>query len=241
MENYGAETYGERIADIYDDLYAEYDPAAIALLRDLAHGGPALELGIGTGRIALPLQQSGIEVRGIDASEPMVARLRAKSGGGAIPITFGDFADVAVEGEYALIYVLFNTFYALLSQEDQVRCMANVAGHLGRNGVFVIEAFVPDLSRFTGYQAVRAVRLEQDRVQLDVSQWDPVRQHITSQHMLFSAGGCRLVPVEIRYVWPAELDLMARLAGLNLKHRWSDWRRGEFSEQSGKHISIYGR
>lgn len=241
MEDYGAETYGERIAGVYDELYADHDPAAITLLNRLAGGGRALELGIGTGRIALPLKQSGLQVSGIDASESMVARLHAKRGGKLIHVTQGDFADVPVTGKYALIYVLFNTFYQLLTQDDQVRCMTNVASHLEPQGAFVIEAFVPDLSRFSGGQAVRAVDIRQDRVQLDVSQHDSVRQRITSQHMFFEESGLRLYPVEIRYVWPSELDLMARLAGLVLKQRWGDWHAGEFTAASGKHISVYGR
>lgn len=241
MDEYRPETYGERIADVYDELYAEYDPAAISLLSQLAGGGRALELGIGTGRIAVPLKQAGVEVRGIDASESMVARLHAKAGGEGIQVTPGDFADVPVAGTYALIYVLFNTFYQLLTQEDQVRCMINVANHLGPQGAFVIEAFVPDLSRFSGDQAVRAVDIRKDRVQLDVSQHDFVRQRITSEHMFFEARGLRLYPVELRYVWPSELDLMARLAGLVLKQRWGDWGGGEFTASSDKHISVYGR
>jgi SAM-dependent methyltransferase len=239
MDNFREETYGERIAGIYDEWYAEYDIAAIVALSQLAQGGRALELGIGTGRIALPLQQTGIEVHGIDASEAMIAKLRAKPGGESIPVTLGNFADVAVEGQYALIYVLFNTFFALLTQEEQLRCVHNVAQHLEPRGVFVVEAFVPDLTRFSGQQAVRAVRVSNDEVRLDASQLDPVLQQITSQHMVVTEQGTRLYPVKLRYVWPAELDLMARLAGLQLRHRWSDWKGEVFSAESGKHISIF--
>lgn len=248
MNTFQPNTYGERIAGIYDELYADYDPAAIAALNQLAHGGlahtgqprpsPALELGIGTGRIALPLQQTGVEVHGIDASESMVAKLRLKPGGDALPVTFGDFADVPVEGHYTLIYVLFNTFYALLTQEEQLRCMRNVARHLEPQGVFVIEAFVPDLTRYSGGQSVR-VSLDNNRVQLDAAQLDPVTQQITAQHVMLTEQGISLFPVKLRYVWPAELDLMARLAGLQLRHRWGDWQGGAFSAQSSKHISIY--
>ncbi len=241
MEEYRPETYGERIADVYDELYADYDPAAIAVLNQLANRGKALELGIGTGRIALPLQQSGIEVSGIDASESMVARLRAKPGAASIRVTPGNFADVAVEGKYALIYVLFNTFYVLLTQEEQLRCMINVERHLAPGGVFVIEAFYPDLTRFVDQQAVRVIEVGQNRVQIDVSEHDPLRQRITSQHMFMAESGLRLYPVEIRYVWPAEMDLMARLAGLVLNQRWGDWNGGPFTASSDKHISVYGR
>ena len=134
MDNYRHETYGERIAGIYDEWYTTYDEATIPVLRELAQGGRALELGIGTGRMALPLLESGVAVEGIDASEAMVARLRAKPGGDRIPVAMGNFADVAVDGEFALVYILFNTFFALLTQEDQVRCFANVARRLGPGG-----------------------------------------------------------------------------------------------------------
>ncbi len=241
MEKYRPETYGDRIAGIYDDLYGDYDPAAITALNQLANGGRALELGIGTGRIALPLKDSGIEVSGIDASEAMVAKLRAKPGGKSIKVTPGNFADVAVEGKFSLVYVLFNTFYVLLTQDEQVRCMNNVASHLEPRGVFVIEAFFPDVSRFTDDQTVRLVGISENQVQIDVSEHDPLGQRITSQHMHFTEAGLRLYPVEIRYVWPAEMDLMARLAGLTLKQRWGDWNRGTFTASGGKNISVYGR
>ena len=239
MENYQDETYGERIAGIYDDLYFDHDPAAIVALSQLAQGRRALELGIGTGRIALPLQQMGVEIHGLDASEAMVARLRAKPGGDKIPVTMGNFADVAVEGRYNLVYVLFNTFYALWTQGEQLRCMHNVAQHLEPGGVFVVEAFVPDLTRFTGRQSVRAVKIGVGSAQLDASLHDPVAQQVVSQHLIFSEQGVRLFPVKLRYVWPSEFDLMARLAGMQLKHRWSDWQGGAFTAESGKHISVF--
>jgi SAM-dependent methyltransferase len=239
MDDFQQDTYGERIAGVYDDWYAGCDPACVALLAELAQGGRALELGIGTGRVAIPLHQAGVAVEGIDASPAMVARLRGKPGGEALSVVIGDFADIAVEGQYALIYVLFNTFFALLTQEDQVRCFCNVARHLSPQGRFVIEAFVPDLSRFSGQQAVRAARLSQGEVHMDVSQHDPVAQRVTSQHVALSEQGIRLYPVTLRYAWPTELDLMARLAGLRLWQRWGDWQRGAFSADSGKHISVY--
>jgi len=239
MESYEEETYGQRIAGIYDEWYAGYDCAAIETLKELAQGGRALELGIGTGRIALPLQESGIAVEGIDASEAMLAKLHSKPGGDSIPVTQGDFADVAVNGEYTLIFVLFNTFYALLTQEDQLRCFRNVARHLAARGTFVVEAFAPDLSRFDGQQAVRAISVGDDEVRLDASQLDPVTQQIASQHVVLTEQGVRLYPVRLRYVWPSEFDLMARLAGLQLRHRWGNWRKDPFGADSGKHISVF--
>ena len=240
METYTAETYGEHIAGIYDDWYSGFDEATVDVLRDLAQGGRALELGIGTGRIALPLRQSGVEVHGIDASQAMVARMQAKPGGESIPVALGDFAGVDVEGEFSLIYVLFNTFFALLTQDDQVRCFENVARHLGADGAFLIEVFVPDLTRFRGGQDVRAASVGNDEVRLAVSQLNSVSQQVTSQHVALSEEGARLYPVKIRYAWPSELDLMARLAGLELRYRWDSWQRTPFTEQSGKHISVYG-
>jgi SAM-dependent methyltransferase len=239
MDTYEEGTYGERIAGVYDEWYAGYDDATLATLREFAQGGRALELGIGTGRIALPLQQSGVAVDGIDASAAMIARLRSKPGGDKIAVTLGNFADVAVEGQYALIYVLFNTFFALLTQDEQVRCFQNIARHLSPSGVFVIEAFVPDLTRFQGRQAIRAVDVGVSHVRFDVSEHDPISQQVTSQHVLLTEQGIRLYPVKIRYAWPAELDLMARLAGLRLKQRWENWEKAVFSPDSGHHVSVY--
>jgi SAM-dependent methyltransferase len=239
MDSYQKETYGERIAGIYDELYAGYDPAAVETLGRLAGKGPALELGIGTGRIALPLVERGVEVLGIDASPAMAERLRAKPGGAQIPVTLGDFGDVPVEGRFPLIFIVFNTFFALLTQDAQIRCFQNIAAHLTPDGVFVMEAFVPDLSRYDRGQTIRAVNVSESELRFDASQLDPVNQLITSQHVALTEAGIRLYPVKIRYAWPSELDLMARLARLRLRSRWSDWRGGEFTSASGKHISIY--
>ncbi|MGD2157422.1 MAG: class I SAM-dependent methyltransferase [Anaerolineales bacterium] len=239
MNQYDESTYGERIAGVYDEMYASYDENCIEVLSELAQGGPALELGIGSGRIALPLQRTGVEVHGIDASTAMLDKLREKPGGVEIPVTVGNFADVAVEGQFTLVYVVFNTFYALLTQEDQIRCFQNVTNHLKPSGHFVIEAFVPDLKRFTAGQTFRVANIGEHEVSLDASQHDPVKQQVTSRHILLSEEGVRLYPVKLRYAWPSEFDLMARLAGLSLVHRWGDWNRSEFSAQSGKHISVY--
>ncbi len=242
MEQYRPETYGDRIAGVYDNLYAGLDTAAaVETLASLAGDGPVLELAIGTGRIALPLAGRGLEVHGIDASEQMVARLRAKPGGDRIPVTMGDFADVAVGGSYSLVFVAFNTFFALLTQEDQVRCFANVAARLADGGVFVIEAFVPDLARFDRGQRVNVNRLDTGEVMLDASRHDPVGQRVASDHIVLTENGTTLYPVNIRYAFPSELDLMARLAGLELKERWGGWRREPFTASSPRHVSVYGR
>ena len=240
MKGYDESTYGDRIADVYDELYASLDPAPAAeTLAELAGAGPALELAIGTGRIALPLAARGVEVHGIDASEAMVARLREKPGGDALPITMGDFADVGVDGAYTLVYVAFNTFFALLSQDDQVRCFANVAAHLTDGGVFVLEAFVPDLARFDRSQRVNANRVEADWVMFDLSLHHPVEQRVSSAHVVVGSDGVRVNPVAIRYAFPSELDLMARLAGLELRERWGGWSREPFTDASGSHVSVY--
>ena len=239
IDEYTEETYGERIAGVYDQWYSEFDPAAIEVLADLAHGGQALELGIGSGRIALPLRQKGVSVQGIDASSSMVALLRSKPRGEDIPVTMGNFAEVPVEGQFSLIYVVFNTFFCLLTQEDQLRCFQNVARHLAADGVFVIEAFVPDMTRFSAGQAMRVTRIGDHEVGVDVSQLELDQQLITSQHVIFTGQGTNFYPVKIRYAWPSEMDLMARLADLALKERWSDWNKSPFTSQSTKNISVY--
>ena len=241
MNFYADETYGERAAEVYDEWYGDYDPDAIAVLAELADSGRALELGIGTGRIALPLRARNVEVYGLDAAPSMVARLRAKPLGDGIPVSIGNFADVSAEGKFKLIYVVFNTFFALPSQDEQVRCFRNVAAHLTADGSFLIEAFVPDLTRFTKRQVNLATKVTAERVELDVGQLDSAEQRVNSQKVVITDGTVRLYPVQIRYAWPSELDLMAQLAGLRLRERWSDWQRQSFTSESQKHISIYER
>ena len=232
MDTYRADTYGQRVAGVYDDWYDVVDPATVPVLAELGRSGRALELGIGTGRVAIPLREAGVSVEGIDASEAMVARMHAKPGGGEIPVVIGDMADIAVEGEYALIYVLFNTFFSLLTQEDQVRCFRNVAGHLEPGGSFVLECFVPDPARLAARQGVRASEIGEDALRLEAAQIDLAKQLITSQTVLLTEEGLKLYPVKIRYVWPSELDLMAQLAGLALRHRWASWRKDPFTASS---------
>jgi SAM-dependent methyltransferase len=239
--SYTHETYGELVANDYDDWYKDFDQDAITMLAELTRNGRALELGIGTGRIALPLMGKDVEVHGLDASPSMVARMRTKPNGDRVPVNLGNFADVAADGQFALVYVVFNTFFALTTQEEQVRCFRNVATHLTPDGCFLIEAFVPDLTRFAGEQAIRATNVMTERVDFDVSQHDSVTQRVVSQKVVLSDGSVRLYPIEIRYAWPSELDLMAQLAGLRLRHRWSNWQREPFTSQSMKHISVYER
>jgi SAM-dependent methyltransferase len=241
MNFYSDETYGERVAGVFDDWYADYDPDAINVLAELAGTGRALELGIGTGRIALPLLARDVKVHGVDSAPSMLARLRAKPQGDRVPVSLGNFADVSLDGEFAVVYVVFNTFFALSSQEEQVRCFRNVAKHLSSGGCFVIEAFVPDMKRFNGGQVNWATKVTADRVELDVGQHDSAEQRVNSQKVVITEGKINLFPVQIRYAWPSELDLMAQLGGLRLRERWSDWQRNSFNSESQKHISIYER
>ncbi|HET6892759.1 MAG TPA: class I SAM-dependent methyltransferase [Pyrinomonadaceae bacterium] len=241
MNFYGEETYGERVAGVFDDWYGDYDPDTINVLAELAGRGRALELGIGTGRVALPLLARNVEVHGVDSSPAMVDKLRAKPQGDRVPVSLGNFADVSIDGEFALVYVVFNTIFALSSQDEQVRCFRNVAKHLAPRGCFVIEAFVPDVKRFNGGQVNRATKVTADRVELDVGQHDSAEQRVNSQHVVITDGKINLFPVQIRYAYPSELDLMAQLAGLRFRERWSDWQRNPFNSDSKKHISIYER
>jgi hypothetical protein len=221
------------------------EAAAVAFLAQQAQGGPALELAIGTGRIALPLAAQGIRVDGVDIAPAMVAELRAQAGGEALAVTLGDFADVPVDGNYRLIYIVWNTFFNLLTQDDQVRCFANVAAHLGGNGVdgvFVIETYVPAfLYQLQNNQYVEAEAIEVDAVRLDVLRHDPVAQVIEESHVTLGAAGLRFNPVVQRYAWPSELDLMAGMAGLRLRERWGGWNREPFTGASTLHVSVYGR
>jgi SAM-dependent methyltransferase len=241
MEGYEQSTYGDRIARVYDQLYQDlFDVEGTAdLLADLAPGGPALELAIGTGRIALPLAARGVEVHGVDISEAMVEKMRAKPGGADIPVTIGDFTEVPVYGEYPLVYLVFNTLFALTTQEDQIRCFANVAEHLTSGGVFVIECFWPDLSRFDRHQRIGVDRVSSDSVMLETTRHDPVNQRSESMHVVIKEDGIEMYPVHVRYAYPSELDLMARLAGLRLRDRFGGWRKQPFTSDSMSHVSIY--
>lgn len=241
MEGYGDATYGDRIASIYDDLYQGlFDvEAQVAFLANLAAGGRVLELAIGTGRVAIPLRATGLEVHGIDASPAMVERLRAHAGEDEIPVVMGNFADVNVDGDFDLIYVVFNTLFALTTQEEQMRCFRNVARHLTSDGAFVVEAFVPDVRRFERNQNIEVQKLELDRVVFDLSRHDPVRQRVDAQNVVIRDGKVEMFPVSLRYAYPAELDLMARLADLRLYERYGGWHKEPFTSDSTFHVSVF--
>jgi hypothetical protein len=234
--------FGERVAAVYDADAAElFAPEAVGpvveLLAGLAAGGGALEFGIGTGRIALPLAARGVRVAGVDSSEAMVARLRAKPGGESLDVAIGDFATARVAGEYAVVYIVFNTIFNLVTQDAQVACFENAAAHLRRGGTFVIETHVPDLQRLPLGHTIIPWRADPKCVSFDV--YDVVTQRFSSQHYTFREDGVDAFPVEFRYAWPAELDLMARIAGLRLRHRFGGWNREPFTSVSGAHVSIY--
>jgi len=239
VKNYGPDTYGERIAEVYDQLYLDAKPEQVELLAELAGAGPVLELGIGTGRLALPLA-ARVPVHGIDASSAMVDRLRAKSGGAQVPVSIGDFTDFELGERFSLVFVAFNTLFALLTQHAQLSCFRAVARHLAPGGRFLVEAFVPDPSRFgRGHQLVSLRHVELDEVGLDCSMHDPVGQRVTTQHVMLGPGGLTFHPVELRYAWPAELDLMAIVAGLEPTARWGGWDRRPFTADSTSHVSIW--
>lgn len=251
MKNYEPTfTFGPETAAEYRDQRLGDEEAAVAFLSGYVGDGPALELGIGTGRIALRLAAAtGVRVDGIEISPAMVAELRTKPGGDQISVTVGDFADMPVEGRYRLIYIPANTLFNLLTQDDEVRCFENAAAHLTEDGAFVIEAMLPDfLYRLQHQQYVHAEKIEVDEVRLDVLQHDPVTQTIEESHVSLSATGVRLNPIVQRYAWPAEMDLMARIAGLRLEERWAGWDRRPWTARSGEDrgwstriISVYTR
>jgi SAM-dependent methyltransferase len=234
--------FGERVAERYDKTSADmFDPAKIDpvvdFLAGLASDGSALELGIGTGRIALPLAQRGIRVHGIDLSEAMVARLRAKPGSDQIDVTIGDFATTTVEGRFSVAYLVFNTIMNLTSQDEQVACFQNVAAHLQPGGCFVIEVGIPDLQRLPPGETVRAFTVTSERLGFD--EYDIAAQGLISHHYWIEDGKLEVFAAPFRYVWPAELDLMARLAGMSLRERWSGWNREPFTSDSRQHVSVW--
>ena len=235
--------FGESVAARYDEELGSWgEPEvvepAVGFLAELAGGGAVLELGIGTGRIALPLAARGVRVHGIDLSEAMVARLRAKPGGDAIGVTIGDFATTRVEGAFSLAYLVFNTIMNLTTQETQVACFQNVASHLEPGGCFVIEVMLPRLYRLSPGQTIQPSYYETSTL-FGLDEYDLANQGLISHHYADRDGmfGPRSIP--FRYVWPAELDLMACLAGMRRRERWSGWRREPFTSESDKLVGVW--
>jgi hypothetical protein len=236
------EYFGPRIAARYDaDSAGMFDPAVVEpaadLLAGLAGDGEALEFAIGTGRIALPLAARGVPVAGIDTSAAMLEQLRAKPGAEAIRASRGDMAATRVEGAFSLVYLVFNTIFNLTTQDGQVACFANAAAHLPAGGRFVVEARVPELQRLPVGQTVLPWRADPDALSFYV--YDVVEQRLSGRHYRFDGSAVEAAPIEMRYAWPAELDLMARLAGMRLRDRWADWRQRPFTALSPAHVSVY--
>ncbi len=236
--------FDERIAERYDETTADlFDPEvldpAVDFLAELAGDGAALELGVGTGRVALPLAARGIPVHGIDISEAMVARLRGKSGSDRVGVTIGDFATTKVDGTFSLAYLVRNTIMNLTTQAEQVACFGNVADHLEPGGCFVLEVVVPDLRRLPPDQAARAFALTPTYVAFEEFTDLTEAQIAWSHHYRMDGGKLDVFSAPYRYVWPAELDLMARLAGMTLRERWSGWKREPFTSVSAQHVSVW--
>jgi SAM-dependent methyltransferase len=234
--------FGERVAAVYDEQSAGmFDPAvvrpAVELLAELAGDGRALEFAVGTGRIALPLAERGVQVAGIDNSDAMLARLREKPGAERVEAVVGDMATTRVDGEFSLVYLVFNTIFNLVTQDGQVACFQNAAAHLRGGGRFVIEARVPELQRLPLGQTVLPWRADPEG--LSFYGYDVVTQRLSGQHYHFVDGRVETTPTEMRYAWPAELDLMARLAGMRLEDRWAGWGREPFTALSPAHVSVY--
>lgn len=235
--------FDEPVAAFYDDPSdSMFEPATIGatvdFLAGLAGTGAALEFAIGTGRIALPLAGRGVEMHGIDLSEAMVARLRAKPGGDAIDVTIGDFTTATVSETFQLAYLVYNTIGNLTTQDDQVDCFRNAAAHLAPGGCFVIEVGVPQLQGLPPGETFQPFSVTSHHLGFD--EYDVARQGLISHHYTFSDDGrSRVVSMPFRYVWPAELDLMARIAGLRLRERWADWDREPFTSDSTKHVSVW--
>ena len=234
--------FGEKVAARYDERYAEgFAPPAVDPIVDflvgLAGRGPALELGIGTGRIALPLAQRGVRVYGIDLSEAMVARLRTKPGAERLEVTIGDFAATKLDNAFSLVYLVANTIMNLTTQEEQVACFHNVAEHLEAGGCFVIEVLVPALQRLPPGERFQLFDVSPTHVGFD--EIDVATQALVSHHYWIESGKVEVFSPPFRYVWPAELDLMARLAGMRLRERWSGWNREPFTPESRKHVSVW--
>jgi len=234
--------FDEWIAERYEALWPElFDPAvvdpAVSVLAELAGAGPALEFGVGTGRIALPLSRRGVRGHGIELSPAMAARLRAQPGGGDIGVTVGDFATGTAGGRFALVYLLRNTITNLTTQDEQVRAFGNAAAHLHSGGRFLIENYVPELRRLPPGETRHVFTATADHV--GVEEYDVAAQLAVSRHYWTIEGQLRTFSSTHRYLWPAELDLMARIAGLRLRHRWADWHRAPFTGESRSHISVW--
>ncbi|HET6481422.1 MAG TPA: class I SAM-dependent methyltransferase [Actinoplanes sp.] len=242
MDGYTTSTWGDSLPDFDSLVWAQGkdEDQATEFLARLAGAGPALELGVGTGRVALPLAARGIAVTGIEASAGMIEQLRAKPGGEQLTVVHGDFADVPVTGEFTLVYCVISTFFLLLTQEEQLRCFANVTRRLAPDGAFVLQTFFPEPYQFEQPQMTETMHVDVAGAVLLMSRHDPVLQRMDRQQAAITAAGIRLYPMAFRYAWPTELDLMGRLAGLHLAERWGGWRNEQYRARD-QYISVYRR
>jgi SAM-dependent methyltransferase len=225
----------------YDAELRGDEEETVAFMAKLAEGGAALEFAVGTGRIALGLMHAGVRVDGIELSRDMLARLREKPGGDRIDVVAGDMARVSTGRTYRLVYLVYNTIGNVITQDDQVRCFENAARHLAADGVFVLEVRVPVAHSWPGHQIVEAEKVEVDHVVLDVCRFDPVTQILDETHVRLGKDGPLFSPVRLRLAYPAEFDLMARIAGLRLRERWGGWNGEPFTAASWRHVSVYER
>jgi SAM-dependent methyltransferase len=239
MKDYNASTYGDKVANVYDERHGDYDAEMIERIYELAPNGSAFELGIGTGRVALPLSKRGMKVDGIDSSKSMVRKLKAKPGSKKISVQIGDFADFKTAKKYDVVFVVYNTFYGLLTQDDQISCFKSVHNGLKNEGKFVIEAFVPDPARLVNGQNINISDIEKDNVSVAFNLFDAASQTISCQLVRISEKGINMVPIVIRFAYPAEFDLLAKLTGFELSERWANWKKEPFTSNSGFHISVY--
>jgi SAM-dependent methyltransferase len=240
MKNYSSTTTGDRQPN-YDELdwaIAYDEDEAVDFLLPLASGGAALELGVGTGRVAIPLAKRGVAVVGIEASEVMADQLKRKDGAGTIEIMIGDFSDIATQRDFALVYSVFNTFFLLLTQNKQVKCFSNVAERLAPGGSFVLQTYVPDLRQLANGQHTETIQVGVDHAVIFASRYNLVSQRVQRQQMVVTETGTTMYPMAFRHVWPSELDLMARIAGLKLAERWGGWRHEPFTGE-GTFVSVY--
>jgi SAM-dependent methyltransferase len=235
-------SFGPDVARRYDAEYTRGDEEdTVAFLARLGGGGDALELAVGTGRIALPLRSAGLRVDGIELSQDMVDRMREKPGGDEVEVTMGDMSRVTTGRTYGLVYLVYNTIGNLLTQDDQVRCFQNAARHLSPDGVFVLDCRVPTAPSWPGHQRIAAEHIAVDHVALDVCRYDPVTQILDESHVRIGADGVELSPISLRLAYPPEFDLMARIAGLRLRERWGGWNGEPYTATSWRHVSVYER
>tara|TARA_R110002096_G_scaffold436085_1_gene667107 strand:+ start:24614 stop:25351 length:738 start_codon:yes stop_codon:yes gene_type:complete len=241
LSTYDSTTYGDHWASLYDLIESPSldTEGAVECLSELSGNGTLLELGVGTGRVALPLVERGFTVHGIEASSAMIEELQKRPGAEELTIIKGDFADIAATTSYSLIFAAYNTFSSLLEQETQIQCLKSAARSLTPSGALVLELAVPDLARLAKEQDVSVRFVDSELVVLHAAQYDLLNQKIVGQTTVTTNGLTRIFPVQVRYIWPSELDLMARIAGLKLESRWADWQKSEFKGSSTSHISVY--